>query len=579
MIGANLLLHKPSVSESNLLFNETISVFSLPEEDSKAYRFRLHKRYDSYPLHTFKLPNGSALLEGLVYNKSLPEIEFQVQELFNKANPGTELLQNITSNWTGEWCLWIQSGDNLFIVNDRMGRLPMYFHNTGTHFFAGRHLGLLAENKLLTPDKMSTASLLWSGYLIGHRTPFKDVHRLPGGSVIKVGLNKATVDIQKGSQLNFDQRSDASLQKQATELAALYGQACSRIADKWPGTINISQSGGQDSRAVAVGFKNAVKDNRLIASSFVMPGAERDAALGKSIADALHLPFSAYPVKSQPALEQELLAHKFGMNYVAMSFILDFYKQMLKDNSGFMYVTGDGGDKALPYLGEKNLNLSLDQLILQLSRRHATTPVEKVAAITGTSKDEILQMIYNTVSSYPEQNMNNRSIHFTIYERAVQCFFEGEDRSRYFAWATTPFYDLDFFNAAMLVPDNYKKHYRIYRPFQNELSREIANIPDASGYSINNWKFIARKRVQELFRSAPPGVKDIVRKLGGVAISVNKGTKDEHQFLIQQLKDYKALENIMDADAVGSFLEIANEEQYQYLRTLILTGQLLNQYR
>ncbi len=517
-------------------------------------------------------------MEGIAYNVSTKELEALVQQVFGGEKVDIKEVQALTSGWTGEWCLWVQKGASLYIINDKLGRLPMYWYQTNTHFFAGRHLGLLAENQLLCPDQMSVASLLWSGYLIGHRTLYKDVKRLPGGSFIHIQLNSGSAVVNEGSPFNFDERNSQPLKQQAEQLAWLFRQGCTRIAGSWPGTVNISQSGGQDSRAVAVGFREAIPGERLIASSFVMQGSERDASLGNTIAAALQIPFTSYKVQGSAADEHELLANKMGMNYVAMAFIHDFYKQMLAKNGNFLYVTGDGGDKALPYLGEKNPGISLDQLVVQLSRRHATTPVEKVAALTGIRTEELLQVIYNTVSAYPEQEVNNKSIHFTIYERAVQCFFEGEDRSRYFAWATTPFYDLDFFRAAMKVPDAYKKHYTIYRPIQNALSKTIADIPDASGHSINSWKFIARKGVQELFRSAPPSVKNIVRKLGGVAIAVNTGTEAGHQELIQRLKAFKEMSNILDPEAVSVFFATSNQEQYQYVRTLILLDQFLNQH-
>ncbi len=544
----------------------------------QAICYSCSKLYNTYPISSFLLKDGDALLEGMIYNAAKKDIQLQVQQLFSKENVDIKKIMQATSRWTGEWCLWVQKGKDFYIINDPLGRLPMYWHNSDTIFFVGRHLAFLKENNLLVPDKMSVASLLWSGYLLGQRTLYKEVKRLPGGSFVHVNVETAHVQLSAGSQLNFDERNNEPLQQQAEQLAFLFKQGCSRITDSWPGIINISQSGGQDSRAVAVGFREAVKeDDRLIASSYVMRGGqERDASLGKAIADKLHIPYTRYNVQGSAEFEAELLANKMGMNYVDMAFIHDFYKQMLKKNGNFLYVTGDGGDKALPYLGEKKSNISTDQLVTQLSRRHSNTPIPTVATLIGVHKDEILQMIYETVSSYPEQNSNNKSIHFAIYERAAQSFFEGEDRSRYFTWATTPFYDLDFFKAAMKVPDSYKKHYTIYRPFQNAMSKAIADIPDASGHSINSWKFIARKRVQELFRSAPPPVKNIVRKLGGVAILVNKSTEDEQLLLINQLSQFTALNTILNPGAVATFLKTANQEQYDYLRTLILLEKFIN---
>ena len=486
-----------------------------------------------------------------------------------------KLLMELCEQITGDWCLWVQKGNTLYILNDRLGRLPLYYFDNGEILFVGRHMALLQQMKLLEFDKFGAASFLWSGYYIGHRTLYKDVKRLPGGSLVVIDLSNGKAIINAGKQLNFDARNTAPLQQQAGELADLFSRACQRMAHSWPGLINISQSGGQDSRAVAVAMANTAGTDRLVASSFVMAGAEKDANLGKQIADRLYIPFHSYPIHNQFVYEQELMENKRGMNYLGMAFIHDFYKQMLQRHHSFMYVTGDGGDKALPYLGEKKSNLSLDELVIQLGKRHSMTPIEDIAAMTNISTDEFMELIYETVAAYPEEKMNNRSIHFSIYERAVQCFFEAEDRSRFFAWSTTPFYDLDFFKLAMQVPDKFKKHYRIYRPFQNALSRTIADIPDASGHSINSWKFIARKSVQELFRSAPPNIKNMVRKLGGVAIAKNSGTTAEHQLLVSELCEYPVFHHLLNPQAVAKFLPTANQEQYQHLRTIVMARQFL----
>ena len=569
------MLNKQLMHQKNLPWHDSLSLLSLPENFQASHHFSIQQLYPTYPIYTFAIDGIQVILEGLVYNATHTEIERTITPFFAGQLIGTNALQIATAHWTGEWCLWVQKGADLYIINDPLGRLPMYWFQSENHFFIGRHLGLLASNHLLQPDAMSIASQLWSSYLLGNGTLYKDVRRLPGGSLMHLHLATGQATLTNGTPYNFDGRNNQPLQQQAEQLAGLFKQACGRIASSWSDTINISQSGGQDSRAVAVGFREAVTDNRLIASSFIMHGAEKDALLGKTIADALHIPFTSYTVQGNAVFEQELLANKMGMNYVAMAFIHDFYKQMLQHHNSFLYVTGDGGDKALPYLGEKNPRLSLDQLVMQLSQRHAATPIAQVAALLHIKPDDILHLIHTTVAAYPEQNNNNKSIHFAIYERAAQSFFEGEDRSRYFAWATTPFYDLDFFIAAMQVPDAYKKHYTIYKPFQNILSKTIADIPDASGHSINNWKFTARKTMLELFRSAPPTVKNIVRTLGGVAISVNQATPNERQQLVHRLSNSASLQSVLNPEAVASFLQVANQEQYQYMRTLILLDQFL----
>lgn len=559
---------------------DAASVFDQGGQQDDPVRFRFTSPYETYPFLKVNSPSCSFFLEGCVYGHAASRITDALERSMADPNISATDLQRLTEDWTGEWCLWIQTGHVIHVVNDPLGRLPMYHHASEETFFIGRHLETLAREGALVHDKESAASYIWSGYMIGHRTPYKNVGRLPGRSVIRIDLQQATVDLTLGRPFCFDERDEAPLKDQAARLAELFRVSCKRIAGSWPHQMVISQSGGQDSRAVAVGFSEAVKDGRLSAASFTFSGSSaKDASLAAVISGQLGIPFKSYPIIARPEYEEELLRNKMGMNYVSMAFIHDFYKQLLNDKGNFMYITGDGGDKVFPYLGEKNPHLTLDELVVKLSRRHANLSVEATAALTGMAADDILHMIHETVSAYPEQRINDKSIHFTIYERAVQCFFEGEDRSRYFAWATTPFYDLDLFRMAMKVPDAYKKHYRIYRPFQNMLSKEVANIPDASGESINSWRFAFKKGLKEVLRSSPPALKNIMRVLSGTMISTNKGSAEEHEQLMDRLTTFEGLKSIFDAAAVKALLPNANTEQYDHLRTIILMESTLKEWR
>ena len=524
--------------------NQVPSIFETDAGEPGPAICRIRRPYPAYPVHQFSAGTAQVVLEGVIYNHRLPEIEKIIATQLSSGQVSIAALQVLSSSWSGEWCLWIQADTQLFIINDPLGRLPVYYYNTTAVFLIGRHLRVLADAGLLQPCPKATASVLWSSYFIGHRTPYQQVYRLPGGSGVQVDVATGEAVITFGKSLNFDERTTLPLQQTAEQLAGLFKESCTQIAAAWPGDIIISLSGGQDSRAVAAALaaarptatraivKGAPTMQQLFASSFTMRGAEKDAALAATIAAQLQIPFTTFTINEAPADEALLLQHKMGNNYVGMAFIYSFYRQLLQQyRPGFLYVTGDGGDKALPYLGEQKRRLSMDELVVQLSLRHAMTPVEKVAGLTGIAVNDILQLIYEAVQSYPEADMNNRSIHFAMYERAAQSFFEGEDRSRYFFWATTPFYDLRFFKAAMQVPDHYKKHYRLYRPFQNALNRQVADIPDASGHSINSWKFTLRKRVQEAFRSASPTVKNLVRKMGGKSISVNQSSAEDRHYL------------------------------------------------
>lgn len=543
------------------------------EPSNSELYFYCDKPYKDYPINHTIYPGGAFLLEGYIYNVNIKYVNGIIYKFISGEINTIGELNKIVSNWSGEWCCWIVKNNTLYFLNDPLGRLPVYYFENKDYFFAGRHLSILSSLKLLIPNKYGAASFLWSGYIIGNNTLYNDVKRFPGNSHFHIDLHNSEIKITQGAHINFDNRSEATLSNQVNTLKELFFKSCAQIAATTKMPINISLSGGQDSRAAAVGFSKSSKQN-LYASSFVKQGSEKDALIAEKIATALNIPFQKYHINNVESDMQELLHQKMGMNYIGMSFIINFYKQLLKHYSQSIYVTGDGGDKALPYLGEnRKTGLSLDKLILLLSKRHAITPIDKVASIMGLNPDDILQMIYKVVSHYPEQKINNKSIHFAIYERAFQCYSEGEDRSRFYFWATTPFYDLDFFKSAMLVPDRYKKHYYLYRLFQNQLSKKIADIPDANGYSINSYQFKLYKTVQESFRSTSPVLKNLMRRLGGKSLEINNASVTEKENLIYLLLHSKELSSIFNTDYYKTFLSQSNQEQYKYLRTLTLISQ------
>lgn len=91
--------------------------------------------------------------------------------------------------------------------------------------------------------------------------------------------------------------------------------------------------------------------------------------------------------------------------------------------------------------------------------------------------------IKNIVDRYPENELNNKYLHFFFFEYLYKLQYEGEDRNRIFFWSVAPMYSIQFFNYALNIPDNQKKHHNLYREFLNKLSPEVARIRNA------NWHY------------------------------------------------------------------------------------------
>jgi len=121
--------------------------------------------------------------------------------------------------------------------------------------------------------------------------------------------------------------------------------------------------------------------------------------------------------------------------------------------------------------------------VREIVRYHGITATETAERVLGLQVGSVTAELAALLQSYPEQTLQHRAVHFVVYERGRKWLFEGEDRNRYFLWQCTPFYDADFLEYGMAVPDELKARARLYRAFQFRLNPLITRIPH-SDYKI-----------------------------------------------------------------------------------------------
>ena len=420
----------------------------------------------------------------------------------------------------GEFACWIETPESVLFFNDQQGRLPVYACWQNGRLLMGRNLQALRQQVLLTPNPIGIAQTLWAGYALGSTTMFKELEVVPPGSIWLIDKQTGLHQVLNQTVADFSPRNTAPILIQAKELAEQFWSVCQQMAATHP-HWHVSLSGGQDARAVLAGFVKATPD--LSASSFTMGQGFADAMIAEQLAAQYRVPWQAFTVA--PTTEDDWLIHaKAGFNYAGMAFIKPYLEQVAAAYPQHIMLTGDGGDKMLPYLGEPTAPTSLDDLVEKLLVRHAIVPAALAAKAAGLHRDELAHSVYECVAAYPEHSMNDRSIHFVLSERARRAYFEGEDRNRLFMWSTTPFYHPDFVQMAMQVPDEYKKRYRFYHAFMQELDASLQTIPDANGHRLGSVGFTAQKWMQEQFRSGPVWLKNALRQINALRSGNNSTT-------------------------------------------------------
>ncbi|SIS01198.1 asparagine synthase (glutamine-hydrolysing) [Natronorubrum daqingense] len=391
-----------------------------------------------------------------------------------------ERVEDWVTETDGEFLLVAYEKDSgrLALLNDALGRLPVYYAQDGETFVFSRELRYLVSEFGDSFDQMGIAQCLLLGHSLGERTLLEGVNRMRPASLLVFDPDHGLTTETTVQTFAFDENehADRSAERNASELVSLFERAC-RQRSSSKGTDVISLSGGLDSRSVLAGYQ--IEEQSPVAatmeSSEYVP--QSDVEIARVIAAEFDVEWQTYQVSHPVGRDLEtLIKTKNGQVGLLTSFILGFFRQIREEyGSSLSYITGDGGDMVLPDLTPAR-SLTMDELVDQVIQQYGIFPVEDVAEITGLSESAIRESIRSRFEEYPETDPNALYVHFRIYERAVNFLFEGEDRNRFFFWSTTPFYSLPFFTYAMHCPSEQKVQYNLYRTFLTDLSPEAARI-------------------------------------------------------------------------------------------------------
>ena len=317
---------------------------------------------------------------------------------------------------------------------------------------------------------------------------FEGIYRVESGTAVylsrsfckaeKVRGAKGLSDVEIGSQLIPKRDENTTVQAVVERFKKALENTC---FDADAG-YHLMLSGGLDSRAVLGAM--AARRMNYSSSSYDESGNNRDAKVAALLAEKLSVPWQKFniPQSDFEKEKKQLLNIKQGLNYLGMAFILPYLKYL----EGKNVLTGDGGDKVFPYLGDHVNYESKHQLAEVLVQRHAIFSPDLLTKTLGFAKDELRQLIYTEIAAQDEDNLSNAAIRFVLKQRAFKAYFEGEDRNRFYCWSTSPFYDPDFFYFMMSLPKEMKLHGRLYPKFLAGLDKRLLQIPLPNGVRIGS---------------------------------------------------------------------------------------------
>jgi asparagine synthase (glutamine-hydrolysing) len=477
----------------------------------------------SYPLASLPTPHGPAWLEGRLYDRASAELSADVAALADAVFAHPETACERVRRWVlgvdGDFVLVLvdATSGRIALLNDALGRLPLYLRRDGTAVVLSREIGFLPA-LLGTPtfDRLAIAHSLLLVYPLGARTLLAGVERLAAASLVRIDPAAGSTSVDVLHALDLGARENGTAAARVEALVARFQDACVRRAAEGSVPTVVALSGGLDSRAAAAALGRA----GVAAAGVTRCGGgthdASDARVAAEVARALGMPWHRFDVPPPAGAEAlELLRLKAGLNPLGMAFTVPFLRAVAERfGEGAVLVTGDGGDKALPDLRPATPLLTLDDLVAHVTGRAPLFALDTVSALTGVPASAILDDVRSRLASYPEARMSDRWLHFLVHERAMKWLFEGEDRNRAYLWSVAPFWALPFFTLAMRAPDDEKAHYELYLRFLQRLSPAAARVRNANwGLPAVSFGARAYLRGTAAFHRLPAALREAVRRV------------------------------------------------------------------
>jgi asparagine synthase (glutamine-hydrolysing) len=480
-------------------------------------------KYREYPTTVFENDDYWVCIEGKIYGKDASIVERDVNALLFKiffsgknSEKGEDLnIHSWLSTTDGEFIIYALNKKNkeFVIINDVLGRLPIYYYDDDTKVIISRELSLVAhiishndgndtKNEYLF-DKMAIAQYLLFGFALDKKTLLKGVSRMQPGSVARLRIDQNTLPkatrlvIENLFLFTFEKKEHYkdSLKENTDTIVSLFTKAC-RDRVNPEGNNTISLSGGFDSRLVAAFFYRNKITCRCITymDSGWKPllGDKSEREIASRVSDIFRFDWKNYgSIKPSNIDHLTLLMVKPGSIHLGYSFMLPILEILRKEyTANAIFFTGHGGNRILVNLLPSKKSKSLHELALSIIDREGFLSIHDVSELVQISEEEIIDELKSILKLYPEGELDQKYVHFIIYGILFKKFFEVEDTERLYFWSTSPYYSVPLFTYIMGCSDNNKSSRAFHRELLNLLSPSTTALESSDyGCSIVSNKF------------------------------------------------------------------------------------------
>ncbi len=432
--------------------------------------------YAEYPMTIIDRSDFVIILEGRIYNIAKESLESALTTLAETMirshadgdGDGDKAVRKFLLAAEGEFViiLYDKARGRLFIANDVMGRLPLYFFADGDSLIVSRELKfILPFLPQITFSQDGILEYLLFGFPFKENTFVDSVRFFPPATWMRFDTSTGKSTNGSYHALNIDACVKSGGRKKiAEEMRRIFMEGMTdRAAWVDQKKTIVSLSGGFDSRATLAGMMRAG-----ISPTAVTAQSEEESS-AREVAGFMGAEVYAFP---QGQIENarpfaEIVFLKDGLDcHPNLAQLYQNLKELREKFGGdIVYFTGIFGGEITRHSHITAGLSSLDSLARYLlsandSYKYST---KKVAAIFQVPEDKIREHLRLYLETFPEKNTYRKYLKFR-HEYDTRFAGEAEDRNRFYFWTISPYFALPFYQYCMSIDEN-KKTSWLFRDF------------------------------------------------------------------------------------------------------------------
>lgn len=533
-----------------------------------------YNTYDEYPVRTYDTAEFLIIIEGRVYNKSESALKADLEKFAVFLTPA--ILSDWVTNADGDFIIYIlnKAKKTLYIFNDVLGRLPIYYRNEEDCLYLSRYIKFILDTSgKFSFDRTGFGEYLLLGYLLGKRTLYDGVKQLRPASLITV--NENSIKVETCHDFNFDNRihKNKKLEENISNLSELFSDGCrNRFSD---GKTNVlSMSGGLDSRTIAACMAKNKIPFEAVTMVYQNKHEEGEAEIAKLVADFLGIKLRTVTMIPPTGTDMlNLIKIKEGMIYLSTAPMLPYYRELNAIYSrNINMIFGEKSDKITLVFDNptKKIN-SLEQLAQYIVGEHSFMDFKEVCSRLNLQEDDILNDFYNLLRSYPENDYTERYVHFRAIEKSHKLAYQGDDRNKRYFWSFSPLTSSPFVTYLFNIPNKQKKMHRIFIGLLNSYYPGLADIiyPNFKAPITSIKAKLFMSSVYYLYPRLPHKInKNLKNLFFGANIFINKNST-YYKFIKEQINNTREIIDFID---VSDLLNLADIRSHSLHSLITLTS-------